>query len=77
MKRLLVCVATAVALLTASPSATAVPPHGVGGHVHHVHTGTGDCILIDAVAFLPQERGLHQGASSSGSDHGPWHGPCH
>lgn len=77
MKRL---VATSAVVLTAilgpAPSALAGPPHGEGGHVHHVDTGNGGCVQIDAVAFHAEARGLHQGASASGTAHGPWHGPC-
>ena len=46
-------------------------------HTHHVHTGDGECIEIDAVRFEPAERGLHKGANSSGAERGPFHGTCH
>ena len=48
-----------------------------GAHTHHVHTGNGGCVDIDSVYFLPLDHGLHQGANSSTSARGPWHGPCH
>ncbi len=70
----------AFALLTSifvgSPSATAAPPVDEDGHVHHVTTGSGECVPIDAVAFLAEARGLHQGATASGPDRGPRHGLC-
>jgi hypothetical protein len=70
-------VALIVAALTAvAPAALAAPSHGEGGHSHHVGTGNGGCVVVDAVAFRAEDRGLHQGASKSGSDRGPWHGPC-
>lgn len=60
--------------------------HGPSGlaHSHHVHTGSGDCVDIDAVLFIPAENGLHQGsnASSFGNPNnpdptrGPFHGTC-
>jgi hypothetical protein len=78
MRRLLVAVAIAgAAILGVAPSAVAAPPHGTGGHVHHVHVGNGGCVQIDAVAFLAESRGLHQGANASGVEKGVWHGPCH
>lgn len=64
------------AILVGSPPATAAPPVDEGGHVHHVITGSGECVPIDAVAFRAEPRGLHRGASASGPDRGPWHGPC-
>lgn len=64
------------ALAAVAPAALAAPPHGEGGHAHHVISGGGHCVPLDAVAFLPQGRGLHQGASMSGRERGPWHGPC-
>lgn len=53
-------------------------------HTHHVHTGSGDCVDIDAVLFLPAGNGLHHGsnASSFGNHNdpdptrGPFHGTC-
>jgi hypothetical protein len=66
-----------VAALTAVASAAlAAPPHGEGGHPHHVATGNGGCVTVDAVAFRAEDRGLHQGANKSGPEAGPWHGPC-
>lgn len=66
----------AAGVLTLAPAAHAEPPVGEGGHTHHVTTGNGSCQSVGAVAFLPQDRGLHRGANASGRDHGPWHGPC-
>lgn len=67
----------AAALLSLAPApVSAAPPHGDGGHVHHVVTGNGDCLTIDQVTFLAQDRGLHRGASASGTGAGPWHGGC-
>ncbi len=71
-----IALATAGSMAVAT-SAVAAPPHGDGGHTHHVHTGNGGCVDVDAVAFLPEDRGLHQGANSSGSEQGVWHGACH
>ncbi len=67
----------AAAMLAAAPAAHAGPPHGEGGHVHHVHTGDGGCVQLDALTFLATARGLHQGANASGFEQGVWHGPCH
>jgi hypothetical protein len=77
-RALQVMAAAAVALgITMAPSAaSAEPPHGDGGHVHHVGTGNGECVSIDEVAFHPGARGLHRGADASGPSNGPWHGPC-
>lgn len=66
----------AMALMAVGPTALAAPPHGEGGHTHHVDTGNGDCVPINAVAFHAEDRGLHQGANASGAAQGPWHGPC-
>lgn len=63
--------------LSAASGALAAPPHGDGGHTHHVHTGNGDCVAVDAVAFFGGDRGLHRGAGASGFERGVWHGPCH
>ena len=63
----------AVGLSTAP--VVAAPPHGPGGHTHHVWTGNGECVDIDSVAFLAEQRGLHRGASASGPG-GPGHGAC-
>ena len=77
MKRLVTASAIVLAaILGPTSSALADPPHGDGGHVHHVDTGNGGCVQIDAVAFHAVERGLHRGAGESGTEHGPWHGPC-
>lgn len=67
---------TAMGLALAAPPVYAAPPISEGaGHIHHVDTGAG-CVEIDAVKFLPGDRGLHQGADSSTTGRGPWHGPC-
>ncbi len=69
-------VALLFAVVGIAPAAVASPPHGDGGHTHHVHTPHG-CVDVDAVAFLAEDRGLHQGGNSSSSEQGIWHGPCH
>jgi hypothetical protein len=66
----------AAALLGMAPAAHAEPPVGDDGHTHHVIAGNGECKDIDSQRFHAEERGLHRGASSSGPDRGPWHGPC-
>jgi hypothetical protein len=66
----------AAGVLTLAPAAHADAPVGEGGHYHHVTTGNGSCQSVGAVAFLAQDRGLHQGANASGRDRGPWHGSC-
>ena len=66
----------ALVLALLAPTASAQPPVSDSGHTHHVNTANGDCISIDEVRFLTEDRGLHQGANASGSEHGPWHGPC-
>lgn len=71
-----IALATAASMAMAT-GAVAAPPHGDGGHTHHVHTGDGGCVDVDAVAFLVKDRGLHRGAHSSGSEQGIWHGTCH
>ena len=76
MRRGLTIAAAAAALLVAAAPAHAGPPHGEGGHVHHVMTGSDRCVPIDAVAFLPESRGLHRGAGASGTGRGPEHGGC-
>jgi hypothetical protein len=76
MKSLVVTFAATAALLSTALPAAAAPPVGEGGHVHHVTTGDGRCVPIDAVAFTAESRGLHQGATASGSGKGPEHGPC-
>lgn len=45
------------------------------GHVHHVVTPQG-CVALDATRFAVAANGLHQGASQSGHERGPWHGSC-
>ena len=76
MSRLVLVLAGATAgVVLGAASAVAAPPHGAGGHTHHVWTGNGECVDIDSVAFLAQARGLHRGASSSGTG-GPAHGAC-
>lgn len=67
--------------LAAAPAALTAPAEQapVGGstaHVHHVHTGNGECHNIDSVKFEHDDRGLHRGAHESGSAHGPWHMSC-
>lgn len=59
------------------------PVGGPGSHPHHVDTGNGDCVDVDAVHFEPGESGLHQGSNASsfnpsegGTDQGPFHGSC-
>ncbi len=79
MRRMIVALLVSVAMLLALPAAVLASPPigGSGAHPHHVHTGDGECVEIDAVHFNPEERGLHNGAHESGNDKGPWHGPCH
>lgn len=70
-------VAAAIAAASAmAPAASAAPPHGDDGHTHHVITGDGGCVPLDAVAFDAVPRGLHLGATRSGRERGPWHGDC-
>ncbi len=59
----------------AAPAVAEPPRGGPGQHTHHVHTGNGGCVDLDAVRFNPEHRGLHRGANASGSN-GPWHGTC-
>lgn len=66
-----------VAMVGTTTAAMATPPHGDGGHTHHVHTGDGGCVDVDSVTFLADDRGLHQGGNASGVERGLWHGPCH
>lgn len=62
----------------ANESPVRFAPGGVGNaHPHHVHTGNGGCVNINSVFFVQTDHGLHQGATESGSETGPWHGPCH
>lgn len=78
MRKLLATTAiVAAAILMSAPAAQAGPPHGEGGHLHHVHTGNGECVQLDAHAFLPEARGLHRAAAESGFERAVWHGPCH
>lgn len=72
----MIALVSALSLSTAS-GALAAPPHGDGGHTHHVHTGNGGCVDVDAVAFFGEQRGLHRGAGASGFEQGIWHGGCH
>lgn len=67
-----------LATLGVAGSAAAEPPVNIDGtgHVHHVWRGDGTCLQIDAVHWDAVSRGLHQGANSSTSATGPWHGPC-
>ena len=74
--QIMAAAAVAVGLTMAPSAASAEPPHGDDGHVHHVRTGSGECVPIDAVAFHAVGRGLHQGANESGPSKGPWHGLC-
>jgi hypothetical protein len=66
------------AALAANPPAAAQSPiGGVGAHLHHVLTGNGGCVEINAVTFEPATNGLHQGSNASGgAELGPFHGPC-
>ena len=76
MRYAAVTFAVLTAVLAGAPPAMADPPVNDGGHTHHITTGDGGCVPVGAVSFLPEPRGLHQGANASGSDRGPWHGPC-
>lgn len=75
-RRRLMVALVALSLVTIGSPASATPPHGEGGHTHHVHTPAG-CIAIDRVTFVVDDRGLHRGGNSSGFERGIWHGPCH
>lgn len=75
-RRALVAAAIVAGMSGSTTAALADPPHGDGGHVHRVQTGNGECVDVNSVAFLVEDRGLHRGANSSGSDQGPWHGAC-
>lgn len=68
---------SAALAMSGATGALAAPPHGEGGHTHHVHTGNGGCVDVDAVAFTAEDRGLHRGANASGFEQGIWHGTCH
>lgn len=74
--RALVTALIVAAVNGGATAALADAPHGDGGHVHSVQTGSGGCTDINSVAFLPEDRGLHRGANSSGADRGVWHGAC-
>lgn len=74
--RSIIAAAIVASTLAVTPAAHAAPPHGEGGHTHHVLLGNGECLDVDAVAFFVDDRGLHRGAGASGPDHGIWHGPC-
>lgn len=82
MKRFAIALATiplASAMLAAPAQAAPPVAHEPGGtaHTHHVHTGNGGCVDIDAVLFLAVHRGLHQGSdASNGPVQGPFHGTC-
>jgi hypothetical protein len=83
--------ATSTALANAPVSS---PGHELSAdrvpHPHHVFTGNGGCVDINAVLFAAadeageeEQRGLHRGANASsfnpaGDDltRGPFHGPC-
>ncbi len=75
-KTITLALAAAISMGTAA-TAVAAPPHGDGGHTHHVHTGDGGCVDVDSVAFFAEDRGLHRGGNASGFEQGVWHGPCH
>ena len=65
--------------LAASGTASAAPAEQspVGGpraHTHHVHTGNGGCVDLDAVHFEAGPHGLHHGVRQSAAD--MWHGTC-
>lgn len=71
----------AVSAFIVAPGAIAepAPESPIGGdhaHPHHVHTGNGGCVDINAVLFEPAARGLHRGANESGPEQGPFHGRC-
>jgi hypothetical protein len=84
-------IAIAISALGAS-TALAAPPHGEGGHPHHVRTGSGGCVELNQVLFHFDVRGLHRGSNASSSFdittfdpadpstypvmRGPWHGSC-
>ena len=79
MRRTVVALALVVSTLSApamAAPADQAPTGGPGSHTHYVITGNGSCVSIDSVAFEREERGLHRGASASGSDRGPSHGRC-
>ena len=76
MRNLVSTGAVVAALVSMAAPAAAAPPVSGSGHVHHVAPDDGRCVPIDAVAFLAQSRGLHQGAEASGAGNGPEHGPC-
>lgn len=75
-KRTLLAAAILMAVVAIAPVAGATPPHGAGGHTHHVHTPSG-CVDVNRVSFLVEDRGLHRGSNASGIEQGIWHGPCH
>jgi hypothetical protein len=93
MRKGLRALGLAIALTTLSASAAiAAPPHGEGGHPHHVRTGNGGCVELNQVLFHFDVRGLHRGSNASSSFdittfdptdpstypvmRGPWHGSC-
>lgn len=91
MKRfttLLGAVLLALTVLGGPASAEGHPPvrhePGGGAHSHHVLTGNGGCVDIDAVFFVPATSGLHQGSNASSftnpndpdATRGPFHGAC-
>lgn len=71
-----VLAATLLTVLGVAPAAVAEPPHGEGGHTHHVHTPEG-CVDTDQVVFFVEDRGMHRAGNSSGFEKGVWHGSCH
>ncbi len=87
MRRLVLVILTTLASLALSavpafagaPVAGTPASDGLFPHTHHVDTGNGGCVDIDAVAFFAvtdPSAGLHMGANASGPDLGPWHGTC-
>ncbi len=80
MRRLLVFASLAFALALGSPALVSAqaeesPVGGATAHPHHIHTPAG-CKDINAVTFEIDDRGLHRGATESGTVHGPEHRSC-
>ncbi len=82
MRRLIFALVMVVVLVVGSLMGAAYaadensPHDGPSAHTHHVHKGNGECEDIDEQKFAAEHRGLHQGASQSGSERGPMHGTC-
>ncbi len=78
MKRIILLFTVALLMTVFAGVANAQAPEspvgGQGAHPHHVTTPSG-CVNINSVQFEPTNRGLHQGATQSGT-HGPSHGEC-